>query len=72
LWPILKRSDVILADRGFCDYADYWCLLQQGIDSVMRLHQRRKARYKSQFEGAKGLDILLLMGGGVLQIHLKN
>ena len=38
----------------------------------MRLHQRRKARYKSQFEGAKGLDILLLMGGGVLQIHLKN
>ena len=38
----------------------------------MRLHQRCKARYKSRFEGAKGLDILLLMGGGVLQIHLKN
>ncbi len=37
----------------------------------MRLYQRRKARDKSQFEGAKGLDILLLMGGGVLRIHLK-
>ncbi len=52
LWPILKHGDVILADRGFCGYADYWCLLQQRIDSMMRLHQRRKARDKSQFEGA--------------------
>lgn len=41
LWDHLESADVVLADRGFCSFADYYFLLQRGIDSVMRLHARR-------------------------------
>ena len=37
----LDSGDIILADRGFCGYADFYYLLEAGVDSVMRLHQRR-------------------------------
>jgi hypothetical protein len=32
---------VLLADRGFCGYAEFYFLLQRGVDCVMRNHQRR-------------------------------
>ena len=41
MWARLSKGDVVLADRGFCGYADFVLLLRQGVDSVMRLHQRR-------------------------------
>ena len=41
IWDRFQDGAVILADRGFCGYADFWVLLQRGIDSVMRKHQRR-------------------------------
>jgi hypothetical protein len=41
LWDGLERGDVVLADRGFCGYAEYYYLLGRGVDSVMRNHQRR-------------------------------
>ena len=41
LWDSLELGDVILADRGFCGFAEFVLLLRRGIDSVMRLHQRR-------------------------------
>jgi len=41
LWPHLERGDVVLADCGFCGYAEFYCLRQQGVHSVMRNHQRR-------------------------------
>jgi hypothetical protein len=41
LWDGLELDDVLLADRGFCGFAEFFFLLQRGIDSVMRLHQRR-------------------------------
>lgn len=41
LWDRLLPGDVLLADRGFCGYADFYCLAQRGVDSVMRNHQRR-------------------------------
>jgi hypothetical protein len=43
LWDCLEPGDVVLADRGFCGYADFYLLGQRGVDSVMRLHQRRSA-----------------------------
>ena len=46
LWDVLEKGDVMLADRGFCSYADYWILLQRGVDSVMRLHARRSVGVK--------------------------
>jgi hypothetical protein len=41
LWDYLEPGDVVLADRGFCGFAEFFLLLQRGVDSVMRLHQRR-------------------------------
>jgi hypothetical protein len=43
LWDEFKRDDIVLADRGFCGFADFWVLLQRGVDCVMRKHQRRGA-----------------------------
>jgi len=48
LWSKLQKGDIVLADRGFCSYAAMAALQQQkGIDSVMRLHQMRKADFRS-------------------------
>jgi len=41
LWTYFESGDVALADRGFCGFAEFFLLLQRGVDSVMRLHQRR-------------------------------
>lgn len=41
LWDLLGPGDVILADRGFCSYAEFFFLRQRGVDCVMRAHQRR-------------------------------
>jgi hypothetical protein len=45
LWNKLKKGDVVLADRGFCSYAALATLQQRGVDSVMRLHQARRADF---------------------------
>jgi hypothetical protein len=47
LWDKLKRNDVVLADRGFCSYATLASLQQRGVDSVMRLHQMRRADFRA-------------------------
>jgi hypothetical protein len=41
LWARLEKADILLADRGFCSYADFCVLLERGIDCVMRKHARR-------------------------------
>jgi hypothetical protein len=41
LWDIFEPGDVALADRGFCSYADFYLLLERGVDCVMRNNQRR-------------------------------
>lgn len=37
-----QENDVVLADCGFCSFADYYLLKERKVDCVMRLHQRRK------------------------------
>jgi hypothetical protein len=49
LWGLLEAGDIVLADRGFCGYAEFYFLGQRGVDCVMRAHQRRtvgKIRFK--------------------------
>ena len=41
IWKHLSPGDVVLADRSFCGYADFFTLAGRGVDSVMRKHQRR-------------------------------
>ena len=54
MWDALHSGDVVLADRGFCNFADYYRLGLRNIDCVMRLHQRR----------TKGLSLLKRLGPG--------
>ena len=41
LWDVFAPQDVVLADCGFCSYADFYLLGLRGVDCVMRNHQRR-------------------------------
>jgi hypothetical protein len=42
----LTFGDIFLADRGFCSYAEMALLKLRGVDSVLRLHQRRKVDFR--------------------------
>jgi hypothetical protein len=40
------RGDIFLADRGFSSYAEMALFLADGIDSVLRLHQKRLTDFR--------------------------
>lgn len=42
----LACGDILLADRGFCSYAELALLQQRGVDCLMRLHQRRRTDFR--------------------------
>jgi hypothetical protein len=42
LWRYFRPGDIVLADRGFSSFANFALLRKRDVDSVMRLHQRRK------------------------------
>jgi len=39
-------GDIMLADRGFCSYAEIAWMQKRGVDTVVRLHQRRKTDFR--------------------------
>ena len=39
--PLLKRGDVLVADRGFCSFAHLAMLICKGVHAVFRLHQKQ-------------------------------
>jgi hypothetical protein len=41
LHPLLRRGDVLVADRAFCSFLQIARLMSHGVDVVMRLQQRR-------------------------------
>lgn len=41
LHPLLRRGDILVADRAFCSYLQIALLLRGGVDAVMHLHQKR-------------------------------
>ena len=43
---IFQYGDIMLADRGFCSYAEIALMQQRGVDTVMRLHQRRLTDFR--------------------------
>ncbi len=46
LWKKLQRGDVLLGDRGFCSYGTMASLAKRGVDSVLRLHQKRVVDFR--------------------------
>lgn len=45
LHPLLRKGDILVADRAFCSYAQIALLMRHGVDAVMRLHQRRPVQW---------------------------
>jgi len=41
-----EAGDILLADRGFCCYVEMALMQRQGVDTVARLHQRRKTDFR--------------------------
>ena len=39
---LLKKGEILMADRGFCSFEAIWRMSLQGVDSVMRLNGIRK------------------------------
>ncbi len=58
LWDSLSPDDVVLADSGFCGYADFHLLRRRGVDSVMRNHGSR-TRGRKEIKRLGGGDFLV-------------
>jgi len=41
-----QAGDILLADRGFCCYVEMALMQKQGVDTVVRMHQRRKTDFR--------------------------
>lgn len=54
MWSRLVQGDVVLADRGFCGYADFWCLMRRGVDCVMRQRSNRTTGIRHVRQLGKG------------------
>ena len=54
----LRPGDVVLTDRGFSSYANLALLFEQGVDAVMRVHQRKQLDY-SQGKALGPMDRLV-------------
>lgn len=46
LWESYEDNDVVLSDRGFCSYCDFWALLQKKVHCVTRLFHRAPEKAK--------------------------
>ncbi len=65
LWKFFNPKDVLLADRGFCGYADFFFLLKKGVNCVMRNHQRRTVNLKPIKKLGKNDRLILWYKTGV-------
>lgn len=46
LWNLFQPTDIALADRLYCSWADLYLLQHRGVDSVTQLHQNRQADFR--------------------------
>lgn len=49
LHPLLRKGDVLVADRAFCSYTQIALLTRGSVDAVMRLHQRRPVQWAKDY-----------------------
>jgi hypothetical protein len=48
LYPHLQAGDVLVADRGFCSFAQVALLQAQGVHAVLRVHGQRHVRFRAR------------------------
>lgn len=58
MWPDLAKGDVILADRGFCSFAEFALLGQQGVDMVTRLNAKRSVGVRTVKRLGRGDELV--------------
>ncbi|MEM6799440.1 MAG: IS4 family transposase [Planctomycetota bacterium] len=46
LWSVLRRDDVMLADRYMCAWHEIYLLKQRGVDAVIRINHHRKVDFR--------------------------
>ncbi len=60
LWSVLRGGDVVLADRGFCSFGAIAGLLALGVDSLMRLPEKRIHKaIGTQLPKAENFDVII-------------
>jgi len=62
LHPRLRTGDLLVGDRGFCSFAHLALLQQQGIHTVLRMHQRRRVSFKAKQHRWAGVDWPVRLG----------
>ena len=50
----IKAEDLLIADRAYCSYYNFYMIQRTGAHTVMRLHQARKAKFE------KGSDEMIV------------
>ncbi|MGV1099039.1 IS4 family transposase [Thiovibrio sp. JS02] len=58
-WPLFKREDIFLGDKGFCSYFDIASLEKQGVDSVVTLARRAPVRPSGSLKKLGPDDLLI-------------
>jgi hypothetical protein len=59
LWNVLRCGDVVLADRGFCSFGAIAGLLALGVDSLMRLPEKRiRKAIGAKLPQAENFDVI--------------
>ena len=61
LRDLLKAGDVLLADRGFCGYADFWVLLGRGVDCLPEFLSQADPVKLAEFCAADCIDGTVVM-----------
>ena len=60
LWSFLEKGDVVVTDRGFCSFGSFANLLARGVDSLMRLPEKKIHRaITSQLPKTGDCDVVI-------------
>jgi hypothetical protein len=63
VYPHLQAGDVLVADRGFCSFAQVARLLAQGVHLVFRVHGQRHVSFRRRQPHWAGGDWPVRLGG---------
>jgi hypothetical protein len=60
LWDVLNKGDLLVADRGFCSFGAFAGLLARGVDSLMRLPEKKiRKAIGSHLPKSENFDVIV-------------